>query len=170
MNRCLIIIILVYLIFGVCLVNAQKLVPAPDFSLVDVSDKLINLSDFMGKNVILVFYVNHAWQPCLQQLGELQKRITEIREVNAEVIAIASLGNRADVEKTQKVLGITFPLVYGPNRKVAEEFGVYDAQRKLAIATMILDKEGMIRFKHTARGDQDRPSFSKIISILKEIK
>lgn len=170
MNRCLIIVILVYLIFGVCLVNAQKLVPAPDFSLVDVSDKLINLSDFMGKNVILVFYVNHAWQPCLQQLGELQKRITEIREVNAEVIAIASLGNRADVEKTQKVLGITFPLVYGPNRKVAEEFGVYDAQRKLAIATMILDKEGMIRFKHTARGDQDRPSFSKIISILKEIK
>jgi hypothetical protein len=60
MKRCLIIITLVYLIFGACLVNAQKLVPAPNFSLVDVSDKIINLSDFEGKNVILVFYVNHA--------------------------------------------------------------------------------------------------------------
>jgi peroxiredoxin len=131
---------------------------------------MINLSDFRGKNVVLVFYVNHAWQPCLRQLGELQKRVGEIRELDAEVIAISSIGGRADVERTQKVLGITFPLIYGPNRKVAEEFGVYNAERKWAIATFILDKEGMIRFKHAAKHDEDRPSFTKIIDVLKEIK
>jgi cytochrome oxidase Cu insertion factor (SCO1/SenC/PrrC family) len=38
----------------------SKPVLAPPFSLVDVSDKVIHLSDFKGKNVILVFYVGHG--------------------------------------------------------------------------------------------------------------
>jgi hypothetical protein len=60
MQRYLITLILVYSIIVVYCANAQKFVPAPNFSLVDVSEKMINLSDFRGKNVVLVFYVNHA--------------------------------------------------------------------------------------------------------------
>ena len=34
--------------------------PAPDFMVVDVIDRPVRLSDFKGKqNVVLVFYVNH---------------------------------------------------------------------------------------------------------------
>ncbi len=35
--------------------------PAPEFGLVDLSDHLVKLSDFKGRqNVVLVFYVNHG--------------------------------------------------------------------------------------------------------------
>lgn len=33
---------------------------ATDFSLVDISDRIVKLSDFKGKNVILVFYASHS--------------------------------------------------------------------------------------------------------------
>ncbi len=74
------------------------------------------------------------------------------------------------MEKTKKALGITYPLIPGPNRKIAEEFRVYDQERKRAIATLILDKEGMIRFKSISKDPEDRPSFSKVLEVLQEIK
>ncbi len=33
--------------------------PAPAFTVMDLSGQFINLSDFKGKNIVLVFYVNH---------------------------------------------------------------------------------------------------------------
>lgn len=93
-----------------------------------------------------------------------------MKKYEAEVIAIASRGDWKDVEKTKKTLDLTFPLIPGPNRKIAEEFKVYDPERKRAIATLILDKEGMIRFKFISQDPEDRPSFSKILEVLQEIK
>ncbi len=33
--------------------------PAPDFSLVDLSDRLVKLQDFKEKNLVLIFYVDY---------------------------------------------------------------------------------------------------------------
>ena len=106
----------------------------------------------------------------MEQLGELQRRVSEIKELDADIIAIATRGNHEDVQKTRNQLGITFTLVPVPNRKVAEDFGVYNPERKRAIATLILDKEGLIRLKYVSRNENDRPNFSKIIKILQDIK
>jgi peroxiredoxin len=38
---------------------------------------------------------------CSQQLGELQEKISEIKKLNADVIAIATKGNQYDVESTK---------------------------------------------------------------------
>ncbi len=140
---------------------------APDFSLVDVSDRVVKLGDFKGKNVVLVFYVSHGCKPCRQQLVELQERISEIKEFNAEVIAIASRGQK-NVEKTKK-LGITFTLIPDPEFSTAKKYGVYDYDRNRAIATVIVDKNGVIRFRNVAWDVHDRPSVSKIIKVLREI-
>jgi peroxiredoxin len=96
--------------------------------------------------------------------------MSEIKELDADVIAIASRGNHKDVEKTKTQLGITFTLVPVPNRKAAEDFGVYNPERKRAIATLILDKEGLIRFKYISKNENDRPKFSKLVNVLQEIK
>ncbi len=108
--------------------------------------------------------------PCVERLGELQKRLPEIKALDADVIAIASRGNHQDVEKTRNQLGITFTLVPVPNRKVAEDFGVYDPKRNRAIATLILDREGFIRLKHVSKTENDRPEFQKIIDTLRGIR
>ncbi len=42
-----------------CATGQKSVQPAPNFSLTDVSNRVVTLSDFKGKNVVLVFYVNH---------------------------------------------------------------------------------------------------------------
>jgi peroxiredoxin len=109
--------------------------------------------------------------PCQRQLGQLQANISEIRQAQAEIVALSSGGNRKDVERTREVLGITFPMVPSPVFDVAEAYGVWDNQRKLAIATVINDKAGVVRFSHQAvRDDWDRPSVSQILRVLRDTR
>jgi peroxiredoxin len=102
------------------------------------------------------------------QLGELQEQISEIEKLNAEVIAIASKGDQQDVERSKRLLGLTFTLIPKPNKKVAEDFGVWNQSRNRAVATIVIDKNGRIRFKEVSNSD-DRTSASKIIRELQSI-
>ena len=98
----------------------------------------------------------------------MQERISEIEKLNAEVIAIASKGDQQDVEMTKKSLGLTYTLIPKPNRKVAEDFGVWNRNRNRAVATIVIDKNGSIRFKEVSNSDY-RTSASKIIRELQGI-
>ena len=102
------------------------------------------------------------------QLGELQERISEIQNLNTEVIAIASKGDQQDVEKSKRVLKITYTLIPKPNRKVAEDFGVWPRYMNRAVATLIIDKKGRIRFKEVSKSTY-RTSASKIVKELQGI-
>jgi peroxiredoxin len=102
------------------------------------------------------------------QLGELQERISEFKELNTEVIAIASRGDQQDVEKSKRVLKLTFTLIPKPNKKVAENFEVWDRYRNRAVATIIMDENGRIRFIEVSHSDY-RTSASKIIKELQGI-
>ena len=113
---------------------------APDFNVTDVSGDEVRMSDYKGKkNLVLVFYSDSTWPYSRTQLGGLQRKISEINELDTEVIAFATEGNQNDVEITKNDLNITFTLIPTPNRQVANDFGVntYD--------TIIIDKNGIIR-------------------------
>ncbi len=84
------------------------------------------------------------------------------------MIAISSRGDQGDVQKTQKDLNLTFPVISG--RKISEDYKVFNTEKNWAIATVIIDKDGMIRYKYVGTSTTDRPSFSTIIKNLKEIK
>ena len=102
------------------------------------------------------------------QLGEVQERLSDIEKLNAEVIAISSKGDQQDVIKMKRHLGLTFTLIPKPNRKVAEDFGVWNQYRNRAVATIVIDKKGRIRFIEVSNSD-DRTSASKIIKELQRI-
>jgi peroxiredoxin len=179
-KTCLILVVFAFLVS--CASTAQSPEPslkaganAPDFSLVDVSGNPVKLSEFKEKkNIVLIFYTdfreggNTNWPTCSVQLGELQERLSEIEKLNAEVIAISSKGDQQDVEKIRRHLGLTFTLIPKPNRKVAEDFGVWNRYRNRAVATIVIDKKGRIRFIEVSNSD-DRTSASKIIRELQGI-
>ena len=102
------------------------------------------------------------------QLGELQEQISEIKKLNTEVIAIASKGDKQDVEKSKRLLKLTYTLIPKPNRKVAEDFGVWNKYKNRAVATVILDENGRIRFIEVSNSDY-RTSASEIIRELQAI-
>ena len=139
-------ILLVFAFLVSCASTGQSPVgeAAPDFSVTDVSGEEIRLSNFKDKkNVVLVFYSNGTWPNSRMQLGELQENISEIENLNAELIAFATSGNLNDVEITKNELNITFTLIPMPNRPVVNVYGVR------TYATIIIDKGGIIRFKES---------------------
>ena len=94
----------------------------------------------------------------------MQKQVSEIEKLNAQVIAISTTGNQDDVKSTKNSLGITYTLIPTPNRKVGEDFNLTFDQGA-AFATIIIDKNGLIRYRGDDRWDR-RTSVSQIIKEL----
>jgi peroxiredoxin len=89
--------------------------------------------------------------------------------LNAEIVALSSVGNRDDVQKTRKCLGITFPMIPAKIQKLAEAYGVWHGTR--ALATIVIDKSGVIRFLEDSNNNPNsRPTVSTIKGVLREIK
>jgi alkyl hydroperoxide reductase subunit AhpC len=100
---------------------------------------------------------------------QLQEQISEIIKLDTEVIAISTSGNQKDVEKSKRVLEITYILIPMPNGKIAKEYGLKYDSFGAAYATIILDKKGQIRFK-SVEEYATRTSASRIIKELQGIQ
>jgi len=97
---------------------------------------------------------------------QLQERDSEIEKLNAEVIAIATAGNQQDVEKSKKNLELTYILIPTPNRNVVEKYQLRYDSFMAAYATIIISKEGRIRFKSV----EDRATRTSASTIIKELQ
>ncbi len=60
---------------------------APDFGLVDRTGKMVHLSDFRGKKVLLVTWA--SWCGCRLDLAGWQKLYEELKDKNFEIVAVA---------------------------------------------------------------------------------
>lgn len=114
---------------------------APNFALVDARDpsKVLKLSDFEGKPIVLNFYASWCI-PC-------QEEIPEFRE------AQASLGSQVQfigvdyLESADKATGIlskfkaTYPAMLDSNGLIADHYRVSDGLPQ----TFFIDKDGVLR-------------------------
>lgn len=123
---------------------------APDFTLPDAEGKPVSLSDFRGKNVVLVFYPLD-WSPaCSDQLSLYQSESAEFAWHNAQVIGI-SVDSIYSHGAWAAVRGITFPLLadFHPKGEVARRYGVIRNKDGFSDrALYIIDPEGIIRYKN----------------------
>lgn len=62
--------------------------PAPDFTFEDVNGKMVTLSDFRGKFVLLDVW-NIYCGPCMRQVPHLQKLEPELQKMGVEVIGVS---------------------------------------------------------------------------------
>lgn len=123
--------------------------PAPDFVLKSHLDREVKLSDYRGKkHVVLVFYPLDFSPVCSIQLPEYSERKAEFDALDAEVLGV----NRDSIythKAWAREFGITVPLLADMTGAVAKAYGVYLDERGIAQrAVFIIDKEGIVRFKH----------------------
>ncbi len=127
-------------------------IQAPDFTLPDASANSVSLSDFRGKNVILVFYPLD-WSPaCSDQLSLYQSELTEFEKQDAELIGI-SVDSLYSHGAWAAVRGITFPLLadFHPNGEVSKLYKVLRQTEGFSErALYIIDREGIIRYSHVS--------------------
>ena len=123
--------------------------PAPDFTLPDANGKPVSLSDFRGKNVMLVFYPLD-WSPaCSDQLSVYQAELDEFKKYNTQVIAI-SVDSSYSHGAWAAVRDISFPLLsdFDPKGEVARRYQVMRTTLGFSErAVYLIDAQGIIQYK-----------------------
>jgi peroxiredoxin len=119
---------------------------APDFTLKDQSQKEVKLSDFRGKNVVLVFYPLD-WSPvCTNEHVCFVNDLKRFEKLDAQVLGLSVdsvWSHKAFAEK----MGISYPLLadFQPRGAVAEKFGVFLPEKGITgRAIAIINKAGKI--------------------------
>lgn len=145
---------------------------APEFALRASDGALVRLRDFLGKNVVLVFYPADYSPVCTSELVLFQETLEEIRRYNAEVVAISTdsaFTHRAWSE--QEHLG--FPLLsdFWPHGGVARRYGVFlERSGTSNRALFVIDAQGIIRERWVAEDPAIAPGVGIVLSALQEIE
>jgi peroxiredoxin len=119
---------------------------APDFQLSSSTGKPIKLSDFRGKqSVVLAFFPAAFTGGCTKEMTAYTAEIAKFKEHGAQVLAI-STDNQPTLNHWAGELKSDYPYVSDFQRKVSAEYGVLIPERGIANrTTFVIDKEGKIQ-------------------------
>jgi peroxiredoxin len=128
----------------VTLVGDVRGVPAPDFALTSLDGKVVKLSDYRGKAVLLNFWATWC-SPCKVEMPwfvDLQKKYGSDGLV---VLGIAMDDTEADkIAKFASEMGVNYPVLLGTD-KVSEEYGNVE----YLPTSFYIDRQGRIVGKGT---------------------
>jgi peroxiredoxin Q/BCP len=119
---------------------------APEFSLPDQYGKRVNLTDYLGKsNLVVYFYPKDESFGCTKEACSFRDNYEVFKEAGAEVIGISS----DDIASHQAFAAnhkLPFILLSDKDKKVADKFGVGKSLGVLpGRVTFVIDKQGIIR-------------------------
>jgi len=140
---------------------------APAFTLHDNHKKRVSLSDFKGKNVLLLFFPQSFTSVCTKELCSLRDNIAFYNNVNAQVfgISVDSVFTQAKFREEQN---LNFPLLSDFNKEVSIAYDtiytdwLMDMKGVSKRSAFVIDKEGIIRYAEVLESAGDLPNFEAI--------
>ncbi len=124
---------------------AQKRInhPAPNFTLADVNGKMVSLSDFKGKVVLLDFWASWC-PPCRAANPKQVKLYNELKDKGFVILGVSVDKNPDAWKKAIAKDKITYPQVNDPHdweAKTAELYGINQLP-----TTLLIDKNGVAQY------------------------
>ena len=123
---------------------------APDFALWDKDGKLVRLSDFLGRKVVLYFYPKDNTPGCTRQACAFAGAYDAFREKQVTVIGISRDSVASHVKFAEKY-ALPFLLLSDPERQAIEAYGVWQEKKNygkvsmgVVRSTFIIDEKGII--------------------------
>jgi len=148
---------------------------APSFTL-KASDKSdVSLSDYAGKNVVVLFFPLAFTGVCTTELCSIRDNKSDYESLNAEVLAI-SVDSLFTLEKFKSEQGFNFPLLSDWNKDVSASYGALYDEFVLGMkgvskrSAFVVDKEGKIRYAEVLENAGELPNFVAINETLKEVQ
>jgi peroxiredoxin Q/BCP len=138
---------------------------APDFNLPATGGRQVKLSDYQGKNLIIVFYPKDQTPGCTQQLCALRDDMEMFKALNTEVIA----SNPDSIESHERFCtaqGYQFPILVDAERSMAKAYHALKEDGKGIQRTVyIVDANGVIRY-----GKQGLPADSELAAVIRSFQ
>ena len=148
---------------------------APSFTLKS-SDKVdVSLSDYAGKNVVVLFFPLAFTGVCTTELCSIRDNKGDYESLNAEVLAI-SVDSLFTLDKFKSEQGYNFPLLSDWNKDVSASYGALYDEFVLGMkgvskrSAFVVDKEGKIRYAEVLENAGELPNFAAINETLKQLQ
>ena len=111
--------------------------------------KKINLSDYKGRWLVLLFYPADFTFICPTELEDAAKHYEDFKKTGAEILSVSTdtvYAHKAWHDTSGAVGQITFPMVADPTGKLSREFGTYLEDEGLSLrASFIIDPDGVLK-------------------------
>jgi peroxiredoxin Q/BCP len=123
---------------------------APDFTLADAEGKMVKLSDFKGRKVVLYFYPKDNTPGCTQEACDFRDSIKKIDKTGTVIVGVSPDSLRSHQGFRTKY-NLPFLLLSDPDRKVSEAYGVFKEKKMygktvkgIERSTFLIDENGKI--------------------------
>jgi peroxiredoxin len=125
--------------------------PAPSWQLPGPDGKVVSLSQYRGKPVVVIFYLGFGCVHCVEQLKAFGPMTKEFADAGISLVAIST----DDVPTLEKSLQkaatdseFPFPLVSDSGLEAFKSYRSYDDFEKSPLhATFLIDGEGLVRWQ-----------------------
>ena len=140
---------------------------APAFTLYDTTRTKISLSDFKGKNILLLFFPQAFSRVCTKELCSVRDNIGMYNNETATVIGI-SVDSVFTLAKYKELQEYSFPLLSDFNKEVSALYGcLYDSwilemHGVSKRSAFIIDKTGTVRYAEVLENSGDEPDYAAI--------
>ena len=153
----------------------EKGQPAPDFELFDSDKNKITLSDYRGKNVLLLFFPLAFTSVCTAELCSVRDNLARYNELNAEVFGI-SVDSLHTLKRFKQEQGLNFRLLSDFNKEASMAYGsLYDTfafnmKGVSKRAAFVIDRNGIVQYAEVLENAGEQPDFKAIQTALHEIE
>lgn len=147
---------------------------APSFILKNTEKQDIALSDYAGKNVVILFFPLAFSGTCTTELCSVRDTQADYDQLNAEILAI-SVDSLFTLGKFKSIEGYNFQLLSDWNKETALAYGalydefVFGMKGVAKRSAFVVDKDGIIRYAEVLESAGDLPNFAAINETLKAL-
>jgi peroxiredoxin len=145
--------------------------PAPFFCLFDTDKNKVALTDYKGKNVLLLFFPQAFTGVCTKELCAVRDDRSRYHDRDAVVLGI-SVDSVFTLKKYREEQHFDFTLLSDFNKVVSTAYNclyqdwILDMKGVSKRAAFIVDKEGMVQYAEILENAGDLPNFEAINQVL----
>ena len=144
---------------------------APDFKLYNSDKQEVSLSDYKGKNVVILFFPLAFTGTCTTELCEMRDNISIYSNLNADILGI-SVDSLFTLEKFKAEQKLPFHLLSDFNKETSSAYGSLYENFVLGMkgvskrSAFVVDAEGTIQYAEVLESAGDLPNFGAVQSAL----
>lgn len=147
---------------------------APEFTLRNTEKELVNLKQYRGKNVVLLFFPLAFTGVCTKELCQMRDSIGEYEQLDAQVLAI-SVDSVYALGKWKEEQKFNFPLLSDFNKTVSKKYDslykqfVFEMKGVSKRSAFVIDATGIIRYAEVLENAGEIPNFDAVQATLRAL-
>lgn len=140
---------------------------APDFTLKNLKDETVRLSDFAGKPVLISVVPDIDTRVCAIQTKRFNQEAAQIE--NVQFLTISN-NTKAEQENWCAAEGVDMQMLHDTDNVFGEAYGlVIPAMNRLARAIFVVDADGKLSYQEIVSEVSNEPDYQTALDKAKEL-